>query len=119
MAESLKQIEELARRHENKERARGRLKTMFRSTLSVNAFKDAGQSALADEAARSRAALEQARAAAEANAAEEAARRDEAKDRLKKASAKLIEAGKARTERELAAGRRRKAATAARAEGAG
>ena len=94
MAESLKQVEELARRHERSQRARGRLKNVLRASLAVNAFKDATQEALAEEMERNRAALEQARAAAEANAAEEAARRTEAKARLKKVSEKVIEAGR-------------------------
>ena len=104
MAESLKQVEELARRHERSQRARGRLKNVLRASLAVSAFKDATQEALAEEMKRNRAALEQARAAAEANAAEEAARRTEAKARLKKVSEKVIEAGR-EEEKVIEAGR--------------
>ena len=77
LAESLKQVEELARRHEKSQRARGRLKSVLRASLSVNVIKDATQEALAEEMERSRA-----RAGARgggANAAEEAARGTEAK----------------------------------------
>jgi len=104
LAESLKQVEELARRHERSQRARGRLKNVLRASLAVNAFKDATQEALAEEMKRNRAALEQARAAAEANAAEEAARRTEAKARLKKVSEKVIEASR-EEEKVIEAGR--------------
>ena len=120
MAESLKQVEELARRHERSQRARGRLKNVLRASLAVSAFKDATQEALAEEMKRNRAALEQARAAAEANAAEEAARRTEAKARLKKVSEKVIEAGR-EEEKVIEAGReeaRRAELEKARAEAA-